>query len=128
MIAQSGTANAMWATHVTKTPRALRKEVTALAEGLGCYGSDFLDCLRMKPWDKFRATQICEVEFLLASKEKIGLELLDNRPTCDFRRFLPAFNALVRRLSERNDRPFFPGAKASRSFVSLISCLLLSLS
>ena len=61
VIAQSGTANAMWATHVTKTPRVLREEVVKLAEGLGCYESDFLDCLRRKPWDKFRATGICEV-------------------------------------------------------------------
>ncbi len=62
VIAQSGTANAMWATHVVRTPRSLRAEVLRLAEGLGCFSSrDFLDCLRRKPWDKFRATEFCEV-------------------------------------------------------------------
>ncbi len=61
VIAQSGTANAMWATHVTKTKSALQKEVKQLAEGLGCYDSNYMECLKHKPWDKFRATGICEV-------------------------------------------------------------------
>lgn len=63
VIAQSGTANAMWATH-TKPMSELRNDVTSLATSFGCYGTsdrDLIECLRRVDWKRFRPTQICQV-------------------------------------------------------------------
>ncbi len=63
IIAQSGTANAMWATHTDN--KALQSNVNKLANGFGCYGAptdqNFVDCLKKVEWKKFRWGNVCKV-------------------------------------------------------------------
>ena len=62
-IAQSGTPNAVWATH-TESHDQLKDHVTTLATAHGCDTSDtanILKCLRNLPWEVFRDDEICKV-------------------------------------------------------------------
>ena len=61
-IAQSGTANAMWATHADDI--SLRYNVATFARAHNCYETneeERLQCLRTIPYEKFRASQVYTV-------------------------------------------------------------------
>lgn len=69
VIAESGTANALWATNTDKTEERLMEEVNFIAQSQSCRRStmqETIACLRLVPWTELLHNEkLCQVKCLL---------------------------------------------------------------